>query len=177
MSGSECDRTQKQLTPFLDGELAPEAAAVIRGHLAACAGCAREQETLAAVKALYCDLPSLPSEASARDTIVRAARAQEGERAVRAARAREGGRAAQASVAIVPRLRRILGRPVPDLVTAGALAVSLLLALGLREGRQGAREQGIQPALGSVLTLQEYRSQSQGRPIATHGRLSLNAPQ
>jgi anti-sigma factor RsiW len=51
-------RVERQLSAYLDGELTPDWAAEVRGHLADCAACRADLETLRATKRLLEALPA-----------------------------------------------------------------------------------------------------------------------
>lgn len=157
-NGTECRHVRPQLTRLVDGELSPREIERLEDHLESCTACARERQALGALQAAYRGLPAAPASAADRAAIVRAARA----------------RGAPNSP---PHRWGLFRNPVPEVVTACALAASLMLALSLQSAARRARAPVLTPASGSVLTLVEYRAKMEGRAIDAHARFSSGPPQ
>jgi anti-sigma factor RsiW len=135
-----CHEIRERLVAYADGEVDAKERLALETHLRGCDACAAEFEELGTLRALSRELPGLPSEALDRQAIVRAARGR-----------------------IDPAPRPgILARLRPaDLVTVGAVAAGVALAVLIRADRHPAL-----PLSLEALTVAELDARKTGAPLA-----------
>jgi anti-sigma factor RsiW len=133
-----CQVIRGRLVAYADGELDAAAKAAVEAHLGACVPCSRELEEIAALRALAREMPAVASEAIDRQAILRRARLE------------------------TSRPRPVLSWLRPsDLVTAGALAAAVALAVLMRSDRRPAM-----PCSVDALTVAELEAYRTGTTLA-----------
>jgi len=161
-----CGWVRGRLSRLLDGELPEAQRRAAERHLAGCTACRAEREALRALRAGWRAAAGPPSLAADRAAIMAAAEP------LLAAAAR-GERRAAPRVPAWPAARRgAFTRS--DLVTVGALAVSLVLLLVLRQ--PAPRAEGFRPRSAAVLTLAERTAREAGQPIEAAGAWVMSDP-
>lgn len=128
------DRFQGRLSEFLDGELAPEEAALIERHLAECEACAATLSELEAVTRRARDLPPREPPRDLWGGIE--------------TRIREGAEA-EAAPAELRRARRRISFSVPQLAAAAVTLASLSAGVAWLAGSRGADESGADAAVAT----------------------------
>jgi anti-sigma factor RsiW len=134
------------LTAYLDGELAPRDKEALEAHLTGCEVCGEELRSLRSLRQAWAEPPSIASTPADRAAIIAEARAR--------AAHEEGW------------LERLAGWLTPtDLVTAGAVMASIVLAIVLtgRWSDRGLPEGW--PNSVPVYTIEEYRARLEGTEI------------
>ncbi len=164
-----CRDTEGRIPRFLDDELEADDRAALEGHLSGCARCRAEMDAARAWRDAWKRAPRLASTPAERAAVLAAAEpllAAAG-RAHRAGRAEPSGRTGWA-------VGRWFAPVATDLVTAGALTTSLVLALVLL-GVVGPGR-GPRPRAGPVLNLAEFAAREQGLAIGVAGTFSMADP-
>ncbi len=132
------------ITSLLDGELAAPERHALETHLASCGTCRQEMEAVMALRGTWREARAPAPEAADRIRILEAARPL-----------------LEQYASSGPGRRAPLGLSWPaDFVTAGALAVSLVLVIVLLHGEPAARHPS-----APVYTLEERRAQETRTPL------------
>jgi anti-sigma factor RsiW len=164
--GHSCRTLSKEAVLLLDGELDAKREAPLREHIAGCAACRAEFESLQAFRSEWKDTPGLPSRAEDRERI-------------RERRMAEAALPGSAGGAAPGRGRRSLaaGRhvwnPFPvhwaDAVTAASAVASVVLITMMARDRL-ADQAVAGPSSMDVLTLVELAARIEGIPLPEEGR-------
>jgi anti-sigma factor RsiW len=152
-----CRDTRGRITRYLDGELAGAQRAALEAHVAACGECRQELAAVRTLRAALAEVPVPGSEAADRTRILAAAGPLLERHAGRAGRARAGA-----------------GWLWPDdLVTAGAVAASVVLAVLLVQGRNaGGPAPGVARS-SPVYTVAEHEALEAARSLKADETLHL----
>lgn len=151
---TQCTQMRENLVRDLDGELDAAEAKALRAHLDVCADCRREAEELQALRELWEQAPVMESRATDREAIRRAAQQM-----------------LLPGPGWITRLR--LWLTPTDLVTAGAVAASVVLAVLLTGDSETS---GLPPGWSRsspVLSLAEARARVAGTEIEIDKDLDL----
>lgn len=145
-------RVQRQLSAYLDSELAPGEADEIRAHLAGCAACREELSRLQQVKALLGRLPERPVPEELWPAIHR----------------RIGAPATPTVASLRGALRGMLRRPA--LALGGAALVAALVAVPLVRGHIERLRAG---SIGADLFVREHALAASDDPFSDRAYLGL----